>query len=129
MNPFLILVIIHWVADFFCQTDDMAINKSKSNYWLTIHVLVYSAVLIVGTGFLNFEPGRWVPFFMINGVLHWITDYYTSRWTSYLFQKAEKHPFEKVYLNSWRHWFFTVIGIDQVIHYACLFLTYQYLIS
>jgi hypothetical protein len=35
------LIWIHWFADFFCQTDKMAINKSKSIYWLTIHVFVY----------------------------------------------------------------------------------------
>ena len=112
--PFLILVF-HFVGDFLCQSDKMAMNKSTSNSYLTLHVLIYTAVI----GVLPFAVYAvsdimiywyWVA---INGVLHWITDYFTSRLTSYLYKK------------EMRHWFFVAIGFDQLIHYACLLFSYQ----
>lgn len=136
--PFLI-ILSHFFADFFCQTDKMAINKSKSNKWLTIHVIVYMLAFYPFYLYVEYTvngirldfSGNALPvlWLLTNGVLHWLTDYFTSRCTSYLYQKAEKNPQELFLGNSWRHWFFTVIGLDQVIHYACLFFTYQYFIQ
>ena len=99
-----LLIWIHFFADFICQTDYMAINKSKKNLILLVHVLVYCIpFLIFG-----------LKFALINAVLHFITDWFTSRITSYLWKKEQ------------RHWFFVVIGLDQAIHMTCLFLTYFY---
>lgn len=132
MNPFLILIFIHFVGDFLLQNDTMAINKSKSIHWLTIHVLVYTSVLAIGSFFL-FDLTKFFAWFdMIffvsaSACLHWATDFFTSKLTSYLYQKAEKNPKELFLFNSWRHWFFTAVGADQILHYSALFLTYQYL--
>lgn len=128
MQAALILVIIHFVGDFFLQNDSMAINKSKSTLWLLAHVLVYYVVLACGTFlFLDFRDfDALMNFSLVNWGLHFITDFFTSRLTSYLYMRGENNPKELFLLNSWRHWFFTAIGFDQVIHYACLFLTYQY---
>lgn len=116
------VIIVHWVADFVCQTDEMAVNKSKSWYWLGYHVCVYTSILFLGmvvclsflVGFEKFltEPsiitGLFV-FAVINGVLHFITDAITSRVSSHLWQKGDRHNF------------FVMVGFDQVIHYTCLF--------
>ena len=92
---------MHLFADFILQTDQMAINKSKSNFWLTLHIACYSVpFLIFG----------W-KFALVNAIGHWITDFITSRITSYLWKKEE------------RHWFFVTIGIDQAIHLTTLILT------
>ncbi len=48
---------------------------------------------------------------VVNGVLHFITDAITSRITSKLWQKNDMHNF------------FVVVGFDQLVHYACLFIT------
>jgi hypothetical protein len=106
VNIYIILYIIsvHFIADFLCQTDWMALNKSKNNYALGSHVGVYTIVLFLTSG--------WFIWAIVNGILHFITDYITSRITSKLW--AEK----KVRL------FFNVIGLDQLIHYTCLFITY-----
>lgn len=126
----LLIILLHFIGDFLCQNDSMAINKSKSVYWLSIHVLIYSFALFAGTflllDFRDFDA--LISFALINFVLHWITDFFTSRLTSYLYMKAENNPKEVFLFNSWRHWFFSAIGADQVIHYLCLILTYQYLI-
>jgi membrane-bound metal-dependent hydrolase YbcI (DUF457 family) len=110
------ILIIHWVADFIFQTEEMATNKSKSNYWLTKHVKTYMFVLLPITLLIIYFGGTiYGAFFwlIINGSLHWCTDYITSRKTSKLYAAGDYHNF------------FVVIGFDQFIHYLCLFTTYS----
>lgn len=95
----------HWVADFVCQSDWMAQNKSKSNQALTIHCNVYS--LVIGLMTWNFLFGLAV------GLIHYPVDYITSRINSKLW--AEK----KV------HWFFVSVGFDQFIHFVTLILVWN----
>lgn len=103
----LTLIWIHFVADFVLQTDKMALNKSSSNKWLGIHCLVYA------TSFLIFG---WY-FALVTFFLHLVTDYFTSRGTSWLWKHNE------------RHWFFTLIGFDQAIHLTTLILTFHFLLA
>ena len=97
----LIIIWLHFIADFILQTDKMAINKSGSNKWLLIHVSVYSIVFFVFS---------W-RYALVNAALHAVTDFFSSRATSYLWKKNE------------RHWFFVVIGLDQALHLTALILT------
>ena len=106
MLPIIGLIWLHFITDFLCQTDQMALNKSTSNKWLGIHVLTYSSLFFLFFGW---------KFALINGIGHFITDWITFRATSYLWKKEE------------RHWFFVVIGFDQAIHMTTLLLTYKYL--
>ena len=102
----------HWVGDFILQSDWHAVNKSKSNWILLHHVGCYS-IPLAALGFVMPVSIAWV---VANAVLHAMTDYVTSRATSYLWQKEQ------------RHWFFVVIGFDQSIHFTCLFTTYLLLV-
>lgn len=106
MGNILIVVWIHFMSDFLLQSDKMAINKSKSNKWLCIHILIYS---------IPFLWFGWL-FALINGLLHFITDFISSRATS------------RLYTNH-RHWFFVIIGLDQALHMTALILTLQYLVK
>ena len=101
INDIIILIWIHFVADFILQSDKIATNKSKNNIILLKHCIIYSI------------PMLWfgLYFSIINGILHFITDYFTSRLCSHLHKKQE------------RHWFFVVIGLDQAIHMTTLILT------
>ena len=101
MKQIILIVWIHFVADFILQTDKMAQNKSKSNLWLMLHVGIYSVPLLI-FGF---------KYTLLNAALHFFTDWFTSRATSKLWQSGQ------------RHWFFVVIGLDQAIHLTCLILT------
>lgn len=103
MNIELILTIVwlHWLADFVFQSHWMASNKSKRLDALLIHIAVYTATLCV-------LGWRWA---LLNGALHFITDFVTSRWSSRLWAKGEMHNF------------FVVIGLDQAIHLTCLMST------
>ena len=115
-----VILFGHWVADFVFQTDEMAQNKSSSNFWLTQHVLAYTICMAFVGGFIfrdlihgddrEFAIAL-VSWLLVNLKLHWITDYTTSRINSYLWR------------NERRHDFFVMIGADQLIHYTCLFAT------
>jgi hypothetical protein len=89
-----------------CQTDWMAVNKSKRWDALTLHVSIYS---------LGFIWLGW-QFAAITFATHFVTDALTSRATRRLY-----------YPVFHRHWFFAMIGLDQLIHYVTLAATYNYL--
>jgi hypothetical protein len=110
LAAYLVLLVCHWIADFVLQSDWQASNKSKSNVALSRHVLIYTGCLGVVAALL-FGPGPfWLLFVLGNGILHFSTDYFTSRWSSRLFG------------NDW-HTFFVVIGFDQLIHQLTLAAT------
>lgn len=100
------ILILHWIADFVLQSSWMAQGKSKAMLPLLSHIAVYTAVLAL----LN---PIWA---LVNGILHLIVDYFTSRWSSKLHAKGDIHNF------------FVVIGLDQTIHFICLFTTYYWLV-
>lgn len=107
---FLALLATHWIADFVLQTHWQASNKSKRGDALALHVLTYSAVLLVGSIaiFGTDLAGKAIAFTALNGALHFITDYFTSRASSRFYAKQDWHNF------------FVVIGFDQLIHQITL---------
>lgn len=112
----IIIIFIHWVADFLLQTQKMATNKSKNNYWLFAHVLVYSITWFV-IGLFLFKIKSVILFTITTFIFHFITDYLTSRWTNKLYKKEKYYGFPA---------FFSVIGLDQFLHYLQLILCYEY---
>lgn len=110
------LLITHWVGDFALQSQNMSQNKSHSNKWLTLHVFIYTTVLLASSVFYwNHQFLNVLLFVGINGIVHWGVDWFTSRWTSHLWRNQRVHDF------------FAVIGLDQLTHYLTLFITYKYI--
>lgn len=120
------LLTTHFIADFLFQTDWMALNKSKNWRALLWHTLVYSYCFL------------WcgLAFAIATLILHIITDAVTSRITSKLWFIDLKprigvtcrDPFTMLAsLKPTRHWFFVVIGLDQLIHGITLVLTWRLL--
>lgn len=115
------LICAHWWGDWRLQTGWMALEKSKHWKPLTAHVAVVTLLLL---------PWGW-KFALLNGVLHWLTDFFTSRYTSKMwFVKVERampcngeHWCSLKFDNYKRSEFFSMIGLDQVIHYTCYALT------
>lgn len=107
---FLVLLTVHWIADFVLQTSWQAENKSKRLDALAWHVGVYTGVLAVAAIVLFGIEGA--PFAAVNGSLHFTTDYFTSRLNSRLYAKA--YPTQR-----W-HNFFVSVGFDQLIHQITL---------
>lgn len=91
----------HWIADFVFQSDNMALNKSKSLYWLFIHSLVYAYIMTVFTH--NKVIGFVVLLFS-----HILIDGVTSRVNARLWRQGM------------RHWFFVSIGFDQWLHFLVI---------
>lgn len=102
LNLVIAVIWLHLLSDFFLQSDWMAKNKSSNNQILTLHVATYSLPFWFVFGW---------KYALVNGILHWWTDFFSSRATTYLYKKNEIH------------WFFCVVGVDQAIHLTCLLLT------
>lgn len=118
----LYFLFVHWVSDFVLQSQKMALNKSTSNYWLGIHVMVYSlsTILMWDILFLFLDLSisflQYLSAFVSIFLMHFITDYITSRITSYY------------YKNNKNHEFFVTIGFDQLLHYFQIFIVLNYII-
>lgn len=102
INFIIYLLFLHWIADFVCQSDAIAKNKSKDNGVLFFHCVVYFSVFMLGT--INFG------FAFLLGLIHFPVDYVTSRLNSKLYQAGKNHEF------------FVSIGFDQWIHFATILL-------
>lgn len=97
------LLGLHFLSDFMNQNDDEAKAKSSDNKVLAIHCVKYSLYFAISIG----------PIYaIVNGALHFVTDYFTSR--------AAK----KAFLEERRHDFFVIIGLDQLIHTVTLIVTF-----
>ena len=112
------LLVTHWVADFVFQTDWMAQNKSKNNYPLFIHVCTYSAILFIILSPIA-SSSDLIVFALLNGILHFIIDFFTSRLSSKLYREGKLGSSTIPNFG-----FFSVIGLDQLLHYLCLFTTF-----
>lgn len=128
------IVVIHFIADFIFQAEEWATNKSKNIVPLVMHTFTYTLVWMIPAGFLFSSPCDFSPIFGrcadipklftflgITFFAHTVTDYFTSKVVSKKFAKGE---YGSPIPNFGA---FTVIGFDQVLHYAQLFLTYHLL--
>lgn len=107
----------HWVADFVCQTHWQATNKSKDWNALLRHVTVYTIIMGI-TGSMTLQSlDRCAIFVAVTFIAHLLTDAVTSRWTAKLYAKQDWHNF------------FVVVGFDQFLHIAQLWLTLAYIAS
>ena len=134
LTEILLIIIIHWVADFIMQDEKWALGKSKNWRDLVMHTLLYSTIwwFPALTFLLYFSPDiksidelmfKSLLFVFITFVAHTITDYFTSRIVS---KKFENKHYGSSIPNFGA---FTIIGIDQVLHYVQLFTTYYLLKS
>lgn len=130
------LLVAHFVGDFLLQSDWMATNKSKSWIALGWHTWVYATTILAVT-LLSMPIELAGPFWTITLVTHFITDAITSRITSKLwfFRRRyynEEMPYDAsddwYYIEGRRHWFFVMIGFDQLIHYITLIYTWRLLV-
>ena len=127
MKEIILILLSHWIADFVCQSDKIAKNKSKSNKILFWHIVQYIAVmynlifwslLVFGEFSLSSASALgFIGFILLNGVLHFVIDYFTSRLTSYYFN------------NQMYHEGFVIVGLDQFLHTTLLIVTYNSMVS
>ncbi|MAU26707.1 MAG: hypothetical protein CMH48_14655 [Muricauda sp.] len=106
---FIVLLLAHWVGDYLLQTNNMALKKHHSLKWLSLHILVYTAVLLVFCN-LVFSWQIALGYAVINGLLHFITDFFTSKLA------AKYHGKRRI--------FYSILGFDQFVHMVCLYWAY-----
>lgn len=100
----LFLLVLHFVADFILQSDWMAQNKSKNNWALLSHAIVYTSPFALFYG---------LKFALITFLFHFWQDYFTSRINSKLWKAGKVH------------YFFVGVGADQLLHFYTLAWTLQ----
>lgn len=112
-----VILLLHWFADFICQTDEDAKNKSTNNNNLFFHTITYSCIWAVASILFYVQTSITLVlwFAPITFVCHTIQDYITSREVKKYFEKGDLH-------NG-----FVIIGFDQFLHTVQLLLTYYFL--
>ena len=147
-----LMLTLHWIGDFVLQSDKMAINKSKDWGALTIHVGIYSVVLLLvpfvdwgiyGHHTNNYQwmtwGDNWGDWFgtiqtfhlkqtpwLFNSILFalwWFTVYLTHLFTDYFTSRVSAWLYPRN-----RHYFFVWIGFDQLIHIWTLLILYWYIV-
>ena len=121
MNVFILIVVMHWIADFIFQAEEWSLGKSKTWTPLLKHTAIYSILWYFPVAIMT---GEWLLPFAFVGITffaHTITDYFTSRVVSKKFAKG--------YYGSPIPNFgaFSTIGFDQVLHYVQLIFTWYWL--
>jgi|APFre7841882654_1041346.scaffolds.fasta_scaffold00999_12 hypothetical protein len=116
MNPGLIvwMLFAHFVADFLCQTEKMALNKSKNMMALLDHsVADYVVLLSMYLLYLFFitDVSKFNSLFFINFISHFIIDGISSR------------IYDWTWNNDKKRLFFKVLGFDQFLHVSILLVT------
>lgn len=112
------ILLIHFLADFGLQTHEQTQNKSSDNLYLFYHVAVYSGIwfiALLGHPYTE-KGGQYISLFVfITFILHFCTDYVTSRISKKFFEKQDYH-------NG-----FVVVGFDQLLHYVQLLACWKIL--
>jgi hypothetical protein len=114
----IVILFCHWVFDFHLQNDETSKKKSSCNYILLKHVGIYSIGLwVMGLAtiwYFKVYGTVWL-FIMWNAIIHFSTDWVTSRATSALYKEERYHDL------------FVTIGAGQLVHYITLFGTFIWL--
>lgn len=124
----ILILFTHFIADFVLQSRKIGNNKHKSTVAVMQHAALYASIL--WCVLLLFAPldkhyfkivsstTMLEIFILVNGILHFITDWFTSRITHYFYQFTwgEKK-------------FWVTIGLDQFIHTATLIISAYYLLG
>jgi len=95
----LIIIWLHWSADFVLQSDKIATRKSESLFFLGVHTVFYTLPFILCFG---------ITYGILNGIAHFIVDFATSKITRYYWSIENRRAF------------FVTIGFDQAIHMTIL---------
>ena len=126
MNVILIISILtaHWICDYLLQSRRMAVEKSSNIKWLLLHVITYSSAMT----FMLIIPLSWIigkPIFILDvlvlfgifSVPHLVVDFFTSK-AAADFYKDQRY-----------YWFFSILGLDQLLHYVSIFWGIDYFLT
>lgn len=104
-----IILLMHYVADFLLQSQNVRKNKHDSLEEMFTHIGIYSVVMMCTTWVLGLPPIWWA----INVLAHLAVDFMTAP-ASHSFFSTEDY---------W--WGMNIVGLDQLIHIFILIATYN----
>lgn len=119
---FTLLVTTHWIADFVFQSNDWATRKSKEILPLISHTATYTAVWLMLILFMDVDFINLLMFGLVTFLSHTVTDFFTSKIVS------RKFANNNLGSNIPNFGAFSVIGLDQVLHYIQLAIAWKYLL-
>lgn len=112
------LLVIHYIADYLFQTREQGNGKATSLYLLCEHVFTYMNIVGLGlcvmllTGIApSIGSHIWI-FMWLTFVLHFATDFITSKATKILWTQKKEYAT------------FAVMGLDQLLHTGGLIVTW-----
>ena len=122
----IVLLIAHFLADFVFQTENMKKNKSGSIAVLFLHAFIYTiaffnifflyTLMISYFSLTTITLQHWfqmvVGISIVNGIIHYIIDYFTSQLNKWLWNTKK--------LNL----FFISIGFDQLLHTGLIIISF-----
>ena len=92
-----LILFAHYFGDFILQTNEMAINKSKSFLFLIDHIMMYMIgifmIMIIPAAIGLFKAETIIIWTILNGGIHFVFDFVTSKINAKLRQKENKHNF------------------------------------
>jgi len=108
-----IIILIHFIFDWWLQSRWMANNKSSNWSALAIHCVIYGFGLVLVwqvAEFLEYYTitAKWT---MVNFAVHLVTDAISAPLNKYLYKTRGEYGL------------FFGIALDQMIHFTTLFLT------
>ena len=110
-----IIFLLHVFAGFFLQSNRISKLKREKIRYLLEHVALYTLVfMILSPILLGLTIFEGIIFSLINGVLHFVVDYFTGKLKHKLIDKSEVN-------------YNLTIVMDYTIHLVILVSTYFYL--
>ena len=98
------LFILHFIADFLLQSRQIATKKSENFRYLSEHCLILLFTFVLGIGWIS----NGVLLSLTNMIVHGIIDWNIWR----VYKKGKSWDFE-----YWKDaTFYTIIGLDQLLH-------------
>lgn len=116
ISIFIFIILIHFLADFGLQTHQQATLKNSDNKYLFYHVGVYSLVWLISLLSCGIDIITAIEFSFITFVIHYLTDWVTSKIVKPFWEKQDFHNV------------FVVVGFDQILHYIQLVYTLKLLL-
>jgi hypothetical protein len=123
------VLFTHFLADFVYQSREIATTKSSNNISLLKHVGIYASVFaltstlditvfsVLWDNWKTASIDRHIAFIIINVVLHFVTDYFTSRASTQAYKAGDLHRF------------WCIIGFDQMLHSTTLYYLWKGLMA
>ena len=120
MNEILTLAIIgHLVGDYILQNDWMASNKKKDSYPCAVHCLLWTASVLVFSGWL------WSPYMPIALMFLWITHFIQDRTQIVMWWMTKvnrQHQFATGPCAPW-----SIIVVDNTWHILALLAVWRFI--